>query len=354
MLRKQAFSIISGFLAMASAVFASPPNLSIDWYTIDGGGGVSIGGTYELQGTTGQPDAGMKTGGTMELSGGYWFNAAADVLACTGASDCADLDGNGARDDNCVWWDCADTVCEDTPLVQFADMGGAFGGCPPDSFANVHDKNHALSCFSGTNTCDPINIDAGGAFGSCTQDGFCNIHDANHALSAFAGTTSCSCPSGPMPEMAPEVWGEAGLRLKSRPSPRDGTIDVDVFIDGRLATLRSYQLDARVTGGRSGGLQLVGIRIDDRKDAAFAERPDAFDAFNVGTGQMLSGLDDEEGTHLESDAYLATFTYEPTKGASGEFVVDIAVGDNSQTFLVAPQDGIIDVEQVTAAVVIIE
>ena len=31
---------------------------SIDWYTIDGGGGTSTGGVYSVSGTIGQPDAG--------------------------------------------------------------------------------------------------------------------------------------------------------------------------------------------------------------------------------------------------------------------------------------------------------
>jgi hypothetical protein len=330
---------------------------SIDWHTVDGGGGTSTGGTYELQGTLGQHDAGPAGGGTFDLDSGYWVALADDVLSCAGAADCADLDGNGARDDNCVWWDCADTVCEDTPLAQFADMGGAFGACPPEGFANIHDKNHALSCFAGTNTCDPINIDAGGAFGSCTQDGFCNIHDANHALSAFAGTTTCSCPSGPMPEMEPEVRDAATLRLQQRMGERDrtrdGTIAVDVFIDGPVDALRSYQLDIHVSGGRSGELKLVDVRIDERKDAVFAERTDAFDAFNVDNGQMLAGLDDVDGTTVKNGAYLATFVYEATKDATGEFVIDLAVDADGQTFLVAPANGVVEVEKTEPAVVLL-
>lgn len=46
---------------------------SIDWYTIDGGGGRSVGGGYVLEGTIGQPDAGpVLTGGGYELRGGFW------------------------------------------------------------------------------------------------------------------------------------------------------------------------------------------------------------------------------------------------------------------------------------------
>jgi hypothetical protein len=45
---------------------------SIDWYSIDGGGGVSSNGQYVVNGTIGQPDAGTMSGGTYSLTGGYW------------------------------------------------------------------------------------------------------------------------------------------------------------------------------------------------------------------------------------------------------------------------------------------
>jgi hypothetical protein len=45
---------------------------SIDWMTIDGGGGTSTGGVYSVSGTIGQPDAGTMSGGTYTLDGGFW------------------------------------------------------------------------------------------------------------------------------------------------------------------------------------------------------------------------------------------------------------------------------------------
>ena len=53
-----------------TSVFAQP--YVIDWYTIDGGGGDSIGGDYTLTGTIGQPDTGMMTGGDYAIEGGFW------------------------------------------------------------------------------------------------------------------------------------------------------------------------------------------------------------------------------------------------------------------------------------------
>jgi hypothetical protein len=48
---------------------------SIDWFTIDGGGGTSSGGGYTLSGTIGQPDAGTLSGGNYVLEGGFWGGA---------------------------------------------------------------------------------------------------------------------------------------------------------------------------------------------------------------------------------------------------------------------------------------
>ncbi|MCX7841184.1 MAG: hypothetical protein N2559_17235 [Anaerolineae bacterium] len=52
----------------------------LTWSTIDGGGATfSTGGTYELGGTIGQPDAGTQSGGTYVLSGGFWTNVVAQL-----------------------------------------------------------------------------------------------------------------------------------------------------------------------------------------------------------------------------------------------------------------------------------
>ena len=56
-------------------VVCSAPALGdyeIRWHTIDGGGGVSSGGPYTVMVTIGQPEAGVMTGGSYELLGGFW------------------------------------------------------------------------------------------------------------------------------------------------------------------------------------------------------------------------------------------------------------------------------------------
>ena len=51
---------------------ACAQNYSIDWHTIDGGGGTSTGGMFSVSGTIGQPDAGTMNGGNYSLAGGFW------------------------------------------------------------------------------------------------------------------------------------------------------------------------------------------------------------------------------------------------------------------------------------------
>ena len=66
-------TLFLAFIVVAGAFPASAQNYSIDWFTIDGGGGTSTGGGYSVSGTIGQPDAGgPMTGGNYSLTGGFW------------------------------------------------------------------------------------------------------------------------------------------------------------------------------------------------------------------------------------------------------------------------------------------
>ena len=63
---------VAGLTLFAGPVTATAQSFSMDWYTIDGGGGRTSDGTFELNGTIGQPDAGpVMTGGNFELAGGF-------------------------------------------------------------------------------------------------------------------------------------------------------------------------------------------------------------------------------------------------------------------------------------------
>jgi hypothetical protein len=61
-------------LLFAIAIGIHAQTYSIDWFTIDGGGGTSTGSVYSVSGTIGQPDASSQpmTGGNYSLVGGFW------------------------------------------------------------------------------------------------------------------------------------------------------------------------------------------------------------------------------------------------------------------------------------------
>lgn len=72
-------------LGQTAATSSSPPNFGastadydLSWWTVDGGGGHGTGqGGYALDGTIGQPDAGVMAGGDYTLSGGLWAGGGA-------------------------------------------------------------------------------------------------------------------------------------------------------------------------------------------------------------------------------------------------------------------------------------
>jgi hypothetical protein len=252
---------------------------------------------------------------------------------CILTADCADADGDGRRDDNCMWWACDGGVCAGSETV-FADLGGEFGQCAPDGIADAHDKYHSLNCFSNADTvggpgypCEDsppqaYNVDAGGSFGDCNPDGVCDGHDAFHTLTAFDGTSSCICSSegGPQPAQEPAIRGSARLRLVAEPeTARAGArLDVHVYLQDPVEDLRGYQLHL-AAAGRPGWLQLEDIAIAGRADQALAAD---WAAFNIDTGQMVAGLDGN-GVQTAGDAYLATFTYRVGKQASGAVTIEL-------------------------------
>lgn len=127
------FCVIILFLIAAMA--PSGPTYDLSWHTIDGGGGLSMGGAYDLHGVIGQHDAGTvaSTGGTFSLSGGFFAGAG-------GALCPADFTSGGGGPDGLVgindflgvlaqWGN----VCPCT-----ADITGPMNG-PPDGLVGILD-----------------------------------------------------------------------------------------------------------------------------------------------------------------------------------------------------------------------
>ena len=70
---KKQLLIWIGTLALVVPFTCLAQNYSIDWYKVSGGGGTSTGGTYQVSGTIGQPEASATmSGGNYSLTGGFW------------------------------------------------------------------------------------------------------------------------------------------------------------------------------------------------------------------------------------------------------------------------------------------
>ena len=66
--------IVLLIITVSFAVAQSGGGYDLTWSTTDGGGGTSIGGSYALMGTLGQPDARAMSGGGYTLAGGLWVS----------------------------------------------------------------------------------------------------------------------------------------------------------------------------------------------------------------------------------------------------------------------------------------
>jgi hypothetical protein len=323
---------------------------------------------------------------------------------CSTLEDCADQNGDGLRDDPCLWYECACGGCLEVPRFSQADLGGLFGECSLDVACDGGDRFLALNCFSdvgfdgtpGAFPCEEnppyaLNIDAGGPE-CCDLDGVCDGWDAFHTLNCFEndwfdGTIPyrCKCPeadptctadpwpgcsvppacSGPQPQ---QQRPQASLVLSGSQRARPGdVVRIDVHLGSDVQALAGYQLHAGVrsaekpgAGSSRGELQLADLAVDTaRKDYVFNGVPGAWLAFNRNTAQLLVGLDFLEGVPAEAGAYLATLTYRIPADAAGTFIVDLWYGDRGlqaggRTFMFGRHAGMIEVTAIAPARIEIE
>ena len=132
----------SVFMLIAVSAFAqlaAPGPFDLSWYTIDGGGGRSSGGTFTIDATIGQPDAGnTMSGGTFVMTGGFWLG--------TSKAPCpADINGGGV-------------VNIDDLLAVINGWGMCPPPCPPSCAADTNDDcfiniDDLLSVINGWGSC---------------------------------------------------------------------------------------------------------------------------------------------------------------------------------------------------------
>lgn len=124
-------AVISAVSLLAAASCASAQDYSINWFTIDGGGGTSTRGYFSLSGTIGQHDAGgPMIGGDFSLTGGFWAGVGSTGSGCLPCP--ADYNQDGGIDGTDVEaffadWEAA-VGCSDT------NQDGGIDGSDVDAF----------------------------------------------------------------------------------------------------------------------------------------------------------------------------------------------------------------------------
>ena len=92
-------------LSLLISVSSFAQTYTVDWYKIAGGGGTSTGGTYQVSGTIGQPDAsGAMSGGQYSVTGGFW--SLINVVQMPGVPNLR-IVPNGANSVKILWPDPA-------------------------------------------------------------------------------------------------------------------------------------------------------------------------------------------------------------------------------------------------------
>lgn len=80
--RSPAVGIVVSLLSLAGLAARGQTNYTVDWFSIDAGGGTSTSAVYSVTGTIGQPDAGAMSCGNYTLVGGFWSIVAAVQTPC--------------------------------------------------------------------------------------------------------------------------------------------------------------------------------------------------------------------------------------------------------------------------------
>lgn len=293
-----------------------------------------------------------------------------DALFCNGAETCTGntclgganpCPGQGCDEVSDVCAGCTmDADCDDQALCTLdvcdtsaCDNGTLnYGDVNSDGFVGVDDALCTLDRFAGLSNsaaCQtPAAVQASAEavdIAPCPTpgdsdnmgDGFLNSDDTLAVLDRFSGTVqdpACAlcngAPAGatrlirdPMPRDAVTALSPRSARLSLRPSvtvvDAGESLSVDVVASG-LDDLRAFQLALEVAGGRSGELRLNSISIADRRrDYVFHGR-ETLEAANVDEAKVMSILP-QGGTSASRERYLATFRFEASDDAAGEFEI---------------------------------
>jgi hypothetical protein len=118
-------------------------NYTINYYSVDGGGGTSTGGVYSVNGTLGQPDAGAMSGGDFSVVGGFWSVIA---LQTPGAPR---LSLRVSNDLVVVSWPLPDTGWKLQSTANLVTPGSLWADYPPPYQTNSTDLYYTEPLLAG-------------------------------------------------------------------------------------------------------------------------------------------------------------------------------------------------------------
>jgi len=129
----------------------------------------------------------------------------------------------------------------------------------------------------------------------------------------------------------------------------DGAYLVDVFVQG-VTNLRSYQIGVVTSGGLGGELVRDEVEIDKaRADFVFGEL-EAIAAEDQVGGRLVGVLVDGS-VDKATPAYLGTYTFRPSPGATGTF--EVAIETEAKSFLANGQNELVEFRTGPAALITI-
>ena len=216
----------------------------------------------------------------------------------------------------------------------------------PDGFTNFQDVSAAVFAFQklpGHPGPEVMRVDVhGNEYGDASVDPpneIVNFCDIQNLLRAFEGypypySDPANCP---IEYTFVALTGDPGVFTLV---PSSGLIqpgepvEVDVFVSS-VDKLAGYEVAIEVTGGAAGELILTGITIDaEHEDFAFGEES-SLTATDLTGLRLGAAVLEEEGVDVTGPAYLGTFSFVASGGATGEF--QIAVRGGTASFLNDPQ-----------------
>jgi hypothetical protein len=127
----------------------------------------------------------------------------------------------------------------------------------------------------------------------------------------------------------------------------DGAYLVDVFVQG-VTNLRTYQIGLITSGGQVGELVREEVEIQaSRPDFVFSELDTISAADQV--GGRLSGVLVDGGVDKATPAYLGTYAFRPSPGATGTF--EVAIDTGVKSFLADGQNEMVEFRTGPAALI---